>query len=45
MDALRKDRQEPVEELVACEPLERYTNFNGVIGRCLYLMRRYSGVS
>lgn len=45
MDALRKDKQESIDELLACEPLESYTNFNGIIGRCLYLMKRYSGVS
>lgn len=45
VDALRKEKGEGVEELLACEPLESYTNFNGIIGRCLYLMKRYSGVS
>lgn len=45
VDALRKEKAEGVEELLACEPLESYTNFNGIIGRCLYLMKRYSGVS
>lgn len=45
IDTIRKDKQDPIEELLACEPLECYTNFNGIIGRCLYLMKRYSGVS
>lgn len=45
MDALRKEKAESIETLVACEPLECYSNFNGIIGRCLYLMKRYGGVS
>ncbi len=45
MDNLRKSKEGPVETLVDCQPLEAYTNYNGVIGRSLFLMNSYSGAS
>jgi hypothetical protein len=45
IDSLMKDKSEPIERLMECEPLESYTNFNGIIGRSLYLMKKYAGVS
>ena len=41
VDCKRKDSNEIVENLFEAIPLENFTNLDGVIGRCLYLMKRY----
>jgi len=33
---------EPVDKLFDCAPLENFTNLDGVIGRCLCIMKKYS---
>jgi hypothetical protein len=45
VDIKRKDNFQSIDKLFECNPLENYTNLDGIIGRCLYLMKRYGAAS
>ena len=42
VDFKRKDNIEDVDKLFESIPLENITNLDGVIGRCLYAMKKYN---
>ena len=41
VDVKRKGNTEDIDKLFDCIPLDNVTNLDGVIGRCLYAMKKY----
>ena len=41
IDKKRTEYQLDIKEMFDCQPLENFTNLDGVIGRCLFLMKQY----